>query len=224
MPFIGVRDVFDFLFLVDNPEGIVVVLQQRDRPPTLHLLIDLVSGDGAPPSDNTEHRYGVPEAQRRHLARTSQQPGVAEYGHRTYAAEESAGADRNGLGFATYRYVVDLVIFGNAANEGVDPVIRQAGSQPHAGFDKLRVDLIVDVHMGCFFRTGLLGEVMRSVLRRVKQRLDAIAILATPHRCPKLSARGSSAPVLHGQTSPPARALNLSAAQSRPRAAFAEHR
>src|SRR5258708_37156266 len=66
---------------------------------------------------------------------------------------------------------MDLVVFGNAANERVDPVIRQAGGQPHAGFDKLRVDFIVDVHMGCFFRKELLGEVMRSVFPRVKQRL-----------------------------------------------------
>jgi hypothetical protein len=42
------------------------------------------------------------------------------------------------------------------------------------------MDFIVDVHMGRFFRRDLLGEVMRSAVPRVKQRLDAIAILATP--------------------------------------------
>src|SRR5579884_3876755 len=67
------------------------------------------------------------------------------------ATEQCAGTDRDGLGFATHGDMVNLVVFGNAANEGVDPIVRQTGSQPHAGFDKLGVNFIVDVHTGCFF-------------------------------------------------------------------------
>src|SRR5690242_11204007 len=112
MPLIGVRYVLDLLFLVDDLEWIVIGLQQRNCPAALHFLIDLVVVDGAAPADNTEHRYGVPQTQRCHFARAGQQPCVAEYRHRTYAAEEGARADRNGLGFATYRHMMDLIVLG----------------------------------------------------------------------------------------------------------------
>src|SRR4051794_18560802 len=46
VPFIGVGDVLDLFFLVEDLVGIVVGLQQRNGASALHFLINLVVVDG----------------------------------------------------------------------------------------------------------------------------------------------------------------------------------
>jgi hypothetical protein len=40
----------------------------------------------------------------------------------------------------------NLVVLGHTPDERIHPIVRQSCGQSHAGFDKLGMDLIVDVH------------------------------------------------------------------------------
>src|SRR5262245_54224946 len=88
------------------------------------------------------------QAEGRHLSGAGEEAGVTEDRDRADAAKERAGTDRDRLRLAADAYVADFIASLYAPNESIDPIVRQARSKPHARFDELGVDFVVDVHRG----------------------------------------------------------------------------